>query len=93
MCGVAVGEALGDVLCPGDAVPAAEADGVAEGDAVDEPDADGEGLAAFTGIGLESSTTPHTVQVRCSRPSFVAVDSSTTLQSVATCPGAGICSV
>ena len=84
---------MGAWLAEGVAVGEAVLTGEAEGDAEAAAEAVGDGLAAFTGMGLESSTTPHTVQVRCSLPSFVDVDSSATVQSVATWPGAGICSV
>ena len=46
--------------------------------------AEEEGLAVNTLTGLESSTTPHTLQVLCSLPIRVVVGSSTTVQSVAT---------
>ena len=55
--------------------------------------AEGDGLAETVLSGLESSTAPHTAQVRCSRPSIVDVGSSTIVQSEARCPGAGIISV
>jgi hypothetical protein len=84
---VAVGEALAEAEA--DVLAEAAADAAAEAEAEEEGDA----LAAVTGIGLESSTTEQTVQVLCSLPSLVEVASSATVQSVATWPVAGICSV
>ena len=55
--------------------------------------AEEDGLAETLSVGLESSTTPQTTQVLCSRPSVVEVGSSAIVQSEAICPGAGIISV
>ena len=55
--------------------------------------AEEDGLAETLSVGLESSTTPQTTQVLCSRPSVAEVASSAVVQSEATCPGAGIISV
>lgn len=93
--GEALGEAVGVALgCP---VAPAEAEGAAVFCAVAEGEALAEGLALGLGvsllIGLESSTTPQTLQVLCSVPIFFSVAAAASSQSVATWPGAGIISV
>lgn len=89
--GEALGEAVGVAL--GCAVAPAEAEGatVAEGVALAEGLALGLGVSLL--IGLESSTTPQTLQVLCSVPIFFSVAAAASSQSVATWPGAGIISV
>ena len=95
MCLCAEGEADADgepevravAVAPADALAVA----VALADALAPAEADG--LAETLSIGLESSITPQTTQVLCSRPSIVEVGSSTVVQSEAICPGAGIISV
>ena len=72
--GVAVAVVFPDVVADGDAEPDAAGDA--------EPDAAGVADTVFTG--LESSTTPHTLQVLCSVPSVVVVGAAAIVQSDAT---------
>lgn len=89
--GAAVGAAVGALVAPdvaaGDWLPAAVGADVGAAVAV------AAGLGETTLTGLESRTTPHTVQVLCSVPMVVVVGAAATVQSVATWPGAGIISV
>ena len=72
---------VADAVVPaGVAVAVVFPDVVAVGDA--EPDAAGVADTVFTG--LESSTTPHTLQVLCSVPSVVVVGAAAIVQSDAT---------
>ena len=88
--GVTVGVAVGAALPEGDALVPAVALGVAVAVPVE---ALGEALGVTGGMDLVSSTTPQTVQVLCSVPDCFSVAASTTVQSVAICPIAGIDSV
>ena len=56
----------GEVVCPADALGDALA--VVDADAEGDVPADAEGLGESTLTGLESNTTPHTLQVLCSVP-------------------------
>ena len=86
--GVTVGVAVGAALPEGDALVPAVALGVAVAVPVE---ALGEALGVTGGMDLVS--TPQTVQVLCSVPDCFSVAASTTVQSVAICPIAGIDSV
>ena len=84
---------MADALDEAVAEAVALAEGEADAEALAEALADAEGLAVSTLTGLVSSKTPQTLQVLCSLPIRVVVASSTTVQSEATWPGAGIISV
>ena len=81
---------MGEGDADGEAEGVAEPDGEAEDWLPGEEVLSGEALALADGLGesllifLESSTTPHTLQVLCSVPIYFSVASSATSQSVAT---------